>query len=482
MSIRSQLILIIGGLLLFVLGATAGGLYWAERKALLDRMEESRHTQMAQFAQSLRDALVLHDDLAAMNTANSLMKLPEVKEAYGVGPNGVILAHGNPARVGRRAENSDGVRLSKTILIGKQKTDAVIVYSDTYLDRALSQAMTPVAHRIGMVILGALGLGMFAAFLLAKRLIRPIERIAEGTRRIAEGDLSHRLALGRGNELKRLAADFDKMAERLGVVDQMKKDFVSNVTHELRSPLSAIESYLNLVTNNVRAGDSSQTLDHLAIMRNNATRLGRFIDDVLDLSTIEARAVDVRMESLNPKTLMDEIVTLFAAKARERTVGLTVSPIPLGVRVWGDADKMQQVLINLVGNALKFTPAGGAVRLSVTNDSAHTHLHVADTGPGISPEDLRRIFNRFEQAKNGVSVGSKGTGLGLAIAQGLVDAQGGSITVQSVVGKGTVFSVHLNRDSPLGSESGSTAAETDLSRSPRKKGFVKGNSPVKEHP
>jgi signal transduction histidine kinase len=445
MSIRAQLAGIIGGLLLFVIGVTAVGLYWAERSALLQKMEESRELQLTQFAQSLRDALVLHDDLAAMNTANALMKSPGVLEAYGVGSRGLILAHGNPARVGQREDAGQGVRLAKPISLGNDRADAVVVFSPTYLAEASERALRPVAQRITSVALIALAVGLAAALILAGRLIRPIQRIAEGTHRIAAGDLSHRLSLGRGNELKRLAADFDKMAERLGEVDQMKKDFVSNVTHELRSPLSAIESYLNLVTDDVREENVSHTLDHLAILRNNATRLGRFIDDVLDLSKIEARGVDLRMESLDPQTLMSDVVKLFSAKAKERAITLTTTPIVPGTTLWADADKMQQVLINLVSNALKFTPAGGTVTLSTIRNNGRTCLNVADTGPGIPPEDARRICERFELASNRPTLPGtpKGTGLGLAIARGLVEAQGGEITVESTVGKGTVFSVAL---------------------------------------
>ncbi|MBK8869997.1 MAG: HAMP domain-containing histidine kinase [Elusimicrobia bacterium] len=444
MSIRAQMAGIIGGLLFIVIGVTAVGLYWAERSALLQKMEETRETQLSQFAQSLRDALMVHDDLAAMNTANAFLKSPGVIDAYAVGAQDLILAHAQPARVGKKEIKVDAVRRTQDIPLGNKKAIAVTVYDPAHLIKEVDRSLKPVARRIAGVSLAALGIGWVAAWLLASRMIRPIQRIAEGTRRIASGDLSHRLALGRGNELKRLAADFDKMAERLGEVDQMKKDFVSNVTHELRSPLSAIESYLNLVTDAVREGDLSHTLDHLAILRNNATRLGRFIDDVLDLSKIEARGVDLRMEPLDPATLLNDVSTLFHAKAQEKSILLTVAATPKAT-LWADADKMQQILINLVGNALKFTPSGGKIILSATGEGHRVRLDVTDTGPGIPANDVDRIFDRFEQAKNrAVPPGApKGTGLGLAIARGLVEAQGGTITVKSVLGKGTTFSVFL---------------------------------------
>jgi methyl-accepting chemotaxis protein len=198
MSIRTQVAGIIGGLLILVMGATAGGLYWAEREALLQKFEEARENQLTQFAQSLKDALMVHDDLAAMNLANALLKTPGVLDAYGVNPRGMILAHGHPARVGKKENPTLGYRKAQPLSLGKAKAEAVILYSPTYLKQAVEEALRPVAHRIATVSGIALAMGFFAALLLAGKLIRPIKRIGEGTRRISSGDLSHRLSLGAG--------------------------------------------------------------------------------------------------------------------------------------------------------------------------------------------------------------------------------------------------------------------------------------------
>jgi signal transduction histidine kinase len=231
----------------------------------------------------------------------------------------------------------------------------------------------------------------------------------------------------------------------------MKNDFVSNVTHELRSPLSAIESYANLVTDDWRNGRSHNLVDYLTIVRNNATRLRKFVTDILDLSKIDAASVEMEKERFDLGVLFQEVVDLFQAKAREKNIRLGAE-LPSSVSVFADMDKVRQILTNLLGNALKFTPPGGKVTLSaepaVRREGAggrFTRITVADNGPGIPEKDQQRIFDRFEQVKEmRESVeGQKGTGLGLAIVRQLVTAHGGQIGLVSAVGRGSAFSVYL---------------------------------------
>jgi signal transduction histidine kinase len=222
------------------------------------------------------------------------------------------------------------------------------------------------------------------------------------------------------------------------------------VTHELRSPLSAIETYASLIAEEWRNGDSADLVDHLTTIRNNATRLGRFVNNILDVAKIESKALDVRKEKISVALAFKDQLDLFYARAKEKNITLSADPAVADVTVFADPDKLAQILTNLVGNALKFTPPGGQVRLSskagvVRGRAAHVRLSVADTGPGIATKDQERIFNRFEQVAEirDKMKGQKGTGLGLAITKGLVEAQGGTITVESEPGRGSVFSVYL---------------------------------------
>ena len=250
--------------------------------------------------------------------------------------------------------------------------------------------------------------------------------------------------LGR-DELGVLASDFNRMAARLGEVERMKNAFVANVTHELRSPISAIESCARLVSDEVRAGDLADVTDQLAAVRNNAIRLGRFINNLLDLSRIDAGVAGLEPERLSAREAMEEIQSLFHAKAAEKKIILTVAPVAADLGVWADPDKLCQILTNFVGNALKFTPPGGRVILSAVGHAGGTFFSVEDTGPGIRAEDQARIFDRFEQVRESRDrvEGPKGTGLGLAIARGLTEAHGGRVTLRSSLGQGSTFSVWL---------------------------------------
>lgn len=487
MSIRSRLSLMIGGLLVFLTGAIAGGLYMAERNALLQRLEATRKSTLDQFAQTCRDALIVHDELAAISAAQALGRSFGVVQALFANGKGRVLAHSDAREIGgvyaapkNQRESGPGehrwtdvskgdvVALSERVSLGKGPPGtAVIVYSQRSLEELVQKSLEGLWRRILEVSAMALILGLVGAWAVARNLIRPIESLTRATHRLASGDLTHRIVVDRRDELGRLGSDFNLMAGKLGELDQMKEDFVSNVSHELRSPLSAIESYANVISDEWRAERRENIPDYLTILRNNATRLGRFINDILDTAKIEARAVEVKKQPLDAAVVLNDVAALFLPKSREKSIRLSADPVPPKLPLLADPDKLHQILTNLTANALKFTPMGGTVTLRAeTADpvsdhrlreslarvaperplaSAYVRLSVADTGPGIRTEDQQRIFNRFEQVREirNTVRGAKGTGLGLAIARGLAEAHGGVLTLKSEPGQGSVFSVVL---------------------------------------
>jgi signal transduction histidine kinase len=462
MSIRARISLLIGSLLTLVIGATGTALYVAERVLLLEKMEESRQSLIQHLAQSCRDAIVMHDDLAAMNAAESVSRSPGVAEAFCADGKNRIFAHSLVGRIGQKddakgAGAPDDLRLVRPIALGEGASGrAVILFSRRAFDRTIRKALKETGQLISVVTGAALFLGMIGAFVLARSLTRPIQRIAKGTHEISQGRLDHRINLPRKDELGSLAQDFNHMAEKLGELDRMKNDFVSNVSHELRSPLGAIESYVNLITDDLRNARVHNTMDYLNIVRNNATRLRKFVNDILDVSKIEAHAMEVVKAKVNVSEMFGELIQLFGPKAQEKTIQLAQESVDPGLSVHADPDKLAQVLTNLVSNALKFTPLGGRVTLTARDgvtsavesrlpEGRFVSLAVIDTGPGIAAKDMERIFNRFEQvaeARERVH-GQKGTGLGLPITRGLVEAHGGIVTVDSDVGRGSRFTVYL---------------------------------------
>ncbi|MBL8023014.1 MAG: HAMP domain-containing histidine kinase [Elusimicrobia bacterium] len=454
MKIRAKIGVLAVGLSVAVAGVAAAGFYLTERRTLLRKMAEA-HTAMADhLAQTCRDALVVKDELAALNAAAAVRGNVGVVDAYCLDGKGRLVAHADTALLGkipRSLVGRDLVPISVPVTKGPARK-AVVIFSKTAMDREVDQALRDVLIRLLPPLGAALGLGLLGAWLLALHLTRPIQRIARGTHRLAAGELDHRLTETRADELGDLAQDFNHMAIKLGELDQMKREFVARVTHELRSPLSAIESYANFMMEEIPPNQASKAINNLAIIRNNATRLGRFVNDILDLSKIESRAMDIRQERFNVMGLFNELTDLFGPVARERHVQLQIN-VPPGLTVIADRDKIHQAMTNLIGNALKFTPSGGEVILSagasnpfqINGEASHIRMTVSDTGPGIPPKDQKRIFDKFEQARGIPSAhgGVKGTGLGLSIVKGLVEVQGGVVTLESDVGRGSRFSLHL---------------------------------------
>jgi two-component system phosphate regulon sensor histidine kinase PhoR len=223
-------------------------------------------------------------------------------------------------------------------------------------------------------------------------------------------------------------------------LETMRRDFVANVSHELRTPVAAIRSAADtLVGAATRRPEAMGRF--VDMVGRNAEYLQRLIDDLLDLSRIEAKELKVRQENVAVDALAAHVVSLFRERAEQRSVSLTAL-VPEGARVLADPRALEQVLSNLVDNAIKYCPGAG-VTLSWTSDQRFARMRVEDNGPGISADHLPRVFERFYRVETGRSRDLGGTGLGLSIAKHLVDAMGGAIGVESALGKGTVFTVSL---------------------------------------
>lgn len=246
---------------------------------------------------------------------------------------------------------------------------------------------------------------------------------------------------GRTIGMVSVLSDITKMKE----VEQLKSDFVANVSHELRSPLAAIQKNLGLILDQTAGVINDNQKEFLSLAKDNVERLTRLINDLLDLSKIEAGKMELKKARTDLKALTRDAVTAFSGWFREKgiTARLDVPNTPLDLEV--DADKITQVLNNLLSNALKFTPTKGEIRITLKADAGPIEVSVTDTGVGIAPKDLQRIFNKFEQVSANHQVGASGTGLGLPLAKEIVEKHGGSMRVTSEIGKGSAFIFTLPR-------------------------------------
>jgi PAS domain S-box-containing protein len=237
---------------------------------------------------------------------------------------------------------------------------------------------------------------------------------------------------------------------RLRELDKLKSDFVSNVSHELRTPLTAIKGSADNMLDGITGSLNEKQVRYLTRIKSNADRLTRLINDLLDLSRIEAGKIDLKPTNLSLVGLAQEVTENIRPVALAKLISLEVDSPDGIVTAWADRDKTTQVLMNLIGNAIKFTPSHGKVSVFIQrNGDKWAQVSVTDTGPGIPAEEAGKIFDKFYQIAQAEKQKTKGTGLGLAISKVLVEMHGGKIWAESGVGGGSTFSFTLPAEQPF---------------------------------
>lgn len=292
-----------------------------------------------------------------------------------------------------------------------------------------------------LLIAGAVALvvASLVGFLVSRSIYRPIQRVAAASRSVARGQLEQRVDVGGSQEAQELARSFNQMTEEVERQQTALRDFLANVSHDLQTPLTSINGFSQALMDDVVKGDEQRNA--FRIIEDESRRLLRLVEGLLDLSRIEAGQVHVESKPVDVALLLDHVGELFALRAQELDVNLSVAPGDVG-DVLGDWDRLDQVLGNLVDNALRHTPPGGDVQLIATAESGSSvSIAVADTGVGIPEEAIPNLFDRYYKSDRPGAQG--GTGLGLAIARELVRAQGGEIRVSSEQEVGTTFHIVL---------------------------------------
>ncbi len=243
----------------------------------------------------------------------------------------------------------------------------------------------------------------------------------------------------RTTALERLNKELEVANERLRELDQLKSTFVSIVSHELRTPMTSIKGYVENMLDGLTGYLTEKQFSYLGRVKYNVERLTRMINDLLDLSRIEAGRVELALRPVSLLDLVTEVLESLQALAREKSLTLEVRHADLLPMIHGDRDKLHQILTNLIQNAIKFTPPGGAVLVeSLVQDDQFVQVSVTDTGCGIRPEDLTKVFEKFYRGES-TRTDARGAGLGLAIVKSLVELHGGRIWVDSVPGAGSRF-------------------------------------------
>ncbi|MCL5110461.1 MAG: HAMP domain-containing histidine kinase [Chloroflexi bacterium] len=285
-------------------------------------------------------------------------------------------------------------------------------------------------------------LAVTLSLLLTRQIVRPLNALAAGARRLASGDLGHRVPISSTEEVGAVATAFNAMAASLEQDEQARRALLADIAHELRTPLTIIEGTADGILDGVLEPNPEQ----VGIIKEEADLLAKLVADLRDLSLAEAGQIKLERSPQDLGELVGKAVRGFEPTAQQKGVALSFASQP-GLRPANvDATRLVQALGNLIGNALRHTPAGGSVSVRVGPDpvaSGRYLISVADTGEGIAPADLEHIFERFYRADKSRSRRSGGTGLGLAIARQMVEAHGGRVWAESVPGKGSTFYIGL---------------------------------------
>ncbi len=461
-TIRVRLTLWYVTLLALILIAFSAFLYLSLSRTLRDQVERdlAGEAQRVLATLDIQDGVVRLGDATDGPTSGTLVALSEA--------NGQLLSTNAPpvalpppdAAVGSgggqrlttvRLRDEEWRVLSQPVIADGQIVAILqVARSEQGVETALDRLLLLMGLAVPLTLVLAVAGGLF----LASRALGPIDRITRAAARIGGEDLSRRLALPASpDEVGRLAATFDRMLDRLEEAFARQRRFTADASHELRTPLALLASRAEVALDRPRT--PAEYREALAGVRDDAARMAQLLGELLTLARADRGREALAREPVVFADLVLDTLAALEPVAAERAVALEAATLTPCLVV-GDQTRLTQLLINLVDNAIKYTPAGGRVTVGLARDADMAILSVADTGIGIAPEHLEHLFERFYRVDTARAREEGGTGLGLAIAEWIAHAHDGTIAVTSQLGVGSIFSVRLPLMPPPDATAGAT--------------------------
>lgn len=468
MSLRTKFTLYISFIILFIIVGISESVFLTQKQLLQSQLEENRKKIFDDFVYACNEALIVKDEIQIYNTIKSIIKThnPAIVYAGYMSPSGTILFNSRDhdqetnlrtriIKISKRTNqefisqiNEKIVEFSIPFYIQNEYRGTVTAgFSQKYLEFQIKEGLDLIFRRILIVSVLYLIIGVILANIMAFYINRPIKTLAIAADEIGDGNLDIHIDIKRKDEIGRLVQRFNQMAKKLKELDELKDGFVSSVSHELRSPLAAIDGYCDYMLDSISKNLSAEKQEKsLKIIKEATIRLTNFINNILDLAKMKAGKFEVRKSPVDINELAHEIVSLFeslAAKQNKKIEYIT-NDVDLP-KIDVDSEKVKQVITNLIGNALKFTQENASITVSARfyKTSDFIEVWVADTGIGIPPEALAKVFDRFYQVKESEMKKPKGTGLGLAIVAEIIKLHNGKIWVESTLGNGSIFKFTL---------------------------------------
>ena len=341
----------------------------------------------------------------------------------------------------------DGVAIG-SVRVWVYGSEALVTQADEEFRNNSYQAMV-FAAVLAIVLASCIG------FLFARTLVGPINRMTSTAKAIKEGDLSARTDLHGEDEIARLGETFDAMADSIERDRELERRLTTDVAHELRTPLMAIQSTVEAMVDGVFAADE----ERLETVNSEVQRLSRLVDAILRLSRLESRSTPMKKEIVDVGELINGIVSTHEAFVSDS--GLTLSyEMERNVCVLGDADMIRQATANLISNAVRYTPEGGHISVRVRRGEIMAAIQVEDTDIGLSPEEAKMVFSRFWRADAGRTRESGGLGIGLSVVKEIVDRHHGWVQVEGAKGRGACFTIHIPLYKDEGQQKGQKAQKS----------------------
>ncbi|MDO5601247.1 MAG: HAMP domain-containing sensor histidine kinase [Oscillospiraceae bacterium] len=291
----------------------------------------------------------------------------------------------------------------------------------------------------GCVILAVFLFSVFSGLYFVRSIVLPLNNVQATAEEIEKGNFTARLPARSKDEVGLLCESINHMAEELGKTEQMKNEFISSVSHELRTPLTAIKGWIETLQ---RVGDPADPNFHhgLRIVAAETDRLEGMVEELLDFSRMQTKGLSLQIERLDIGAEVGDIILMMEQRAQLEGIALCYEEPEKLLIVEGDRNRLRQVFVNLLDNAFKYSAPGGTVQVRVSEEENGCAVSVKDGGKGIAPDELDKVRQRFYKGRGAV----RGSGIGLAVVQEILDAHGGSFTLQSEPGRGTMVTVRLN--------------------------------------
>lgn len=456
-TIRSKL----GSVIVIAVAATVALIFVMLGYALRDTGRDSERLQLLRVARRA--------------AAGTLTSVPTEIRIIRYAPDGSLLSEPSPWPLPTYTDG--GVRVGQTALAEFAAVPVVFEGDVRELvfavratpDRSLPARVTATFEFLlrfwwQFLLAGALaaGIALLMARWLARGMTQPLRDMAAAARRMEVGDYEVRVDTRSRDEVGQLAHAFNRMSEQLARLEESRRDLVANVSHELKTPITAIRAHLENLLDGVEQPDP----DTLEVMLGQTERLGRLVEQLLDLSKLESGEVPLHRAEVELDPIVQQVVSEIEVAQAGKAVHIARA-IPADLPpIHADAERVHQVLFNLVDNAVRFVPEGGEVRIAAHRHDGQVEISVADNGVGIPREHLPRLFERFYRGDTARSRDDGGTGIGLAIARSVVEAHGGTIRAESEPGIGSVFSFDL----PASVDANDSPANARTRTSSRKEG------------